>query len=131
MNSIQLLTLIFNTFKHKYLGNIVGGTKNPHRKVVMADIGDAILKTCASAGISTTYWDQKEQETHLEVAYQKWLNNGGVWLAAAREVSTHYTSSHSATDDQCITDPPQSARTCQKGVSCTATRRHYLRQKLD
>ena len=82
---------------HRYLAMIMNASKNPLRSAVMADITNAILKKHAKDGESgTEYWLCTEQEEQLVGAYDKWLKNGMVWLAASLKVratlGTHETS---------------------------------------
>lgn len=67
---------------------VLNGTQNPHRSAVAKDIRDAIIKVPAAKGIPATYWGKGEQETQLVAAYEKWALKGGVWSAAAKQVST-------------------------------------------
>ena len=71
----------------RYLGAIINGTKNPHRKAVVKDIVDALLISCAGGGKPAEYWSQEVQEVRLQATYNKWLQVGGVWSAAATKVS--------------------------------------------
>jgi hypothetical protein len=71
-----------------YLSAIINGTRNPYRKVVAKEIVDAILISRAGKGDLAKYWSQEEQETRLEAVYNKWLEAGGVWSAAATKVSS-------------------------------------------
>ncbi|KAF8173269.1 hypothetical protein BJ912DRAFT_1065323 [Pholiota molesta] len=73
-------------FMMRYGAVIYGGTKNPHRREVLLDIRDAIIKRPATTNIPALYWTQKEQETKIVDAYNKWLQNGNVWSAAASKV---------------------------------------------
>jgi len=71
----------------RYLGAVINGTKNPYRKAVAKDIVNALLIRRAGDGKPAEYWSQEEQETHLQATYDKWLQVGGVWSAAATKVS--------------------------------------------
>ncbi|KAI0720548.1 hypothetical protein C8T65DRAFT_567509, partial [Cerioporus squamosus] len=73
-------------FVQRYLACVLGGTKNPRRSEVAQDITDAILKSKASDGNPATYWSQEEQERRLILAYEKWVEDGSVWSAAAEKV---------------------------------------------
>ncbi|KAF8178001.1 hypothetical protein BJ912DRAFT_1146430 [Pholiota molesta] len=65
---------------------VFGGTKNKHRRHVLQDIRDAIIKTPAKANTPATYWIKAEQEIKITEAYNKWLQHGDVWSAAASKV---------------------------------------------
>ncbi|KAI0685312.1 hypothetical protein C8T65DRAFT_592488, partial [Cerioporus squamosus] len=73
-------------FVQRYLACVLGGTKNPCRSEVAQDITNAILKSRASNGNPATYWSQEEQERRLVLAYEKWVEDGTVWSAAAEKV---------------------------------------------
>lgn len=45
------------------------------------------MKTYASKGEPATYHSREEQERRLIAVYKKWEDKGGVWSAAAPEVS--------------------------------------------
>lgn len=53
----------------------------------MADIRDAIIKTPAEKNHPAKYWTQPDQEIKIVTAYDKWLQYGGIWSAAAPKVS--------------------------------------------
>jgi hypothetical protein len=57
---------------------IFQGARNPHRREVLKDIRDAIIKTSAEPNQPATYWTQAEQEERLVHAFNKWLQHGGV-----------------------------------------------------
>ena len=72
-------------------------SKNPLRSTVMADITNTILKKhVKNSELGTEYWSCTEQEEQLVGAYDKWLKNSTVWLAALLKVhaalETHETS---------------------------------------
>ncbi|KAI0694249.1 hypothetical protein C8T65DRAFT_585152, partial [Cerioporus squamosus] len=73
-------------FVQRYLACVLGGTKNPRHSKVPQDITDAILKSRASDGNPATYWSQEEQERWLVLAYEKWVEDGSIWSAAAEKV---------------------------------------------
>lgn len=52
----------------------------------MADIRNAIIKTPAEKNRPAKYWTQPEQESKIVEAYDKWLQYGDVWSAAAAKV---------------------------------------------
>lgn len=68
-----------------------------YRKQVLYDIRNAIIKTSAKKNQPSTYWTKEEQAIRLVAAYDKWLQHGGVWSAAASKVKcfkdTHYDCS--------------------------------------
>ena len=71
---------------------VLGGTKNPFRGEVGEDISNAIIKCKAHDGVPARYWNKEQQEERLIRAYNKWVERGGVWTAAAEKVclsSTH------------------------------------------
>ncbi len=55
-------------------------------KKCSADIRNAIIKTPAQKSRPATYWSQPEQEIKIVEAYNKWLQYGGIWSAAAPKV---------------------------------------------
>ncbi|KAF8186240.1 hypothetical protein BJ912DRAFT_927161 [Pholiota molesta] len=73
-------------FMMRYNAVIYGGCKNPHRQEVLLDIRNAIIKRPAKPNMPALYWSQSEQETRIIEAYNKWLQNGKVWSAAASKV---------------------------------------------
>ncbi|KAH9952137.1 hypothetical protein B0H21DRAFT_684053 [Amylocystis lapponica] len=75
-------------FMMRYLVCVMNGTRNPLRSAVAQDLVDAILKSKADKHNLATYWSQAEQETRLSAVYEKWLNNGNVWTAAAAKTHT-------------------------------------------
>lgn len=58
-----------------------------YRKQVLYDIRNAIIKTPSKKNQPSTYWTKEEQETRLVEAYNKWVEHGGVWSAAASKVT--------------------------------------------
>ena len=56
----------------------------------MADIRDAIIKTPAEKNRPAKYWAQPDQEARIVAAYDKWLQYGGIWSAAAPKVSYQF-----------------------------------------
>lgn len=70
----------------RYGTAILGGSRNTHRKEVLADIRNAIIKTPAQKNRPATYWSKPEQEIKIAEAYDKWLRFGGIWSAAAPKV---------------------------------------------
>ena len=73
-----------------YLVVVINGMKSPLQNLVSKDITEAILKTHVSTGKCSqqaTYWSHDKQKVRLEEAYQKYVNIGGVWSAAAVDVS--------------------------------------------
>lgn len=74
----------------RYAAVVLNGVKNPHYKEVLRDIVEAIIKKRAEKGRPAEYWSQAEQETRLTEAYNKWLEQGNVWSAAAPKVSSYY-----------------------------------------
>ncbi|KAF8959245.1 hypothetical protein BDZ97DRAFT_1667389 [Flammula alnicola] len=82
-------------FIMRYGAAIYGGTKNAHRREVLLDIRNAIIKNPAKPNQPATYWEQSEQETRITEAYDKWVQCGGVWSAAApkvRSLSIYYST---------------------------------------
>ncbi|KAF8973794.1 hypothetical protein BDZ97DRAFT_1751761 [Flammula alnicola] len=73
-------------FIMRYGAAIYGGTKNAHRREVLLDIRNAIIKSPAKPNQPATYWEQSQQETRIVEAYDKWVQRGGVWSAAASKV---------------------------------------------
>lgn len=83
------------TLNRRYLAVVLNGMKNPLRNVVSKDITGAILKTPATGGKNSqpaTYWSHEEQKVNVEEVYQKYLKIGGVWSAAAADVSDIFSS---------------------------------------
>ncbi|KAA1471880.1 hypothetical protein DENSPDRAFT_859196 [Dentipellis sp. KUC8613] len=70
-------------FMTRYTVCIMNGTKNPFHTAVAQDIVNAIIKTRADKYNKTEYRSQEEQERRLEAAYEKYVEKGGVWTAAA------------------------------------------------
>ena len=85
--STHSISSIIDHILPRYLGAIINGTKNPYRKAVAKDIVDALLISRAGDGKPAEYWSQEEQEARLQATYDKWLQAGGVWSAAATKVS--------------------------------------------
>ena len=71
----------------RYLAAVLNGMKNPHRSAIAADIRNSVIKSPAQNGKPATYWSQPEQEKRLEEAFDKWMQKGGCWSAAAIKVS--------------------------------------------
>jgi hypothetical protein len=76
----------------RFLVVIVNGTKNHHRAEVASDITGAILKKRAVDGKGAEYWTKEEQAVKLEAVFEKWSRKGGVWSAAAAQVSPHVSN---------------------------------------
>ncbi|TFY51214.1 hypothetical protein EVG20_g11108 [Dentipellis fragilis] len=70
-------------FLTRYTICVMNGTKNPFHMAVAQDITNAIIKTRADKYNKTEYRSQEEQERHLQAAYDKYVEKGGVWTAAA------------------------------------------------
>jgi hypothetical protein len=64
--------------------------KNPRRSEVAKDITDAILKSRADGTVSAKYWDKGEQARRMQECFEKWLEVGTVWSAAASKVRVSY-----------------------------------------
>ncbi|KAF8173443.1 hypothetical protein BJ912DRAFT_1079230 [Pholiota molesta] len=73
-------------FIMRYNAVIFGGAKNPHRREVLVDIRNAIIKTPAKANYPATYWTQAEQEVNITEVFNKWLKYDNVWSVAATKV---------------------------------------------
>ncbi|KAJ7026258.1 hypothetical protein C8F04DRAFT_1268296 [Mycena alexandri] len=83
--AIKVLLDVYH-FIMRYAAGILNGAQNPHRKEVLKDVRDAIIKTPATKDGPAKYWLQAEQETRLAAAFDKWTARGGVWSAAAHNI---------------------------------------------
>ncbi|KAF9523224.1 hypothetical protein CPB83DRAFT_871718 [Crepidotus variabilis] len=74
-------------FVRRYGAVILNGTRNPRRGKVLQDIRNAILLQ-PSKGVKSPakYYNKEEQAKRLQSAYNHWLQEGGVWSAAASKV---------------------------------------------
>ncbi len=66
---------------------VIGGTRNPYRKQVGADIRDALLIASASSEGPAQYQCQEDQEVMLEAVFQKYSQISDVWSAVIEDVS--------------------------------------------
>ncbi|KAJ7027842.1 hypothetical protein C8F04DRAFT_1266630 [Mycena alexandri] len=83
--AIKVLLDVYH-FIMRYAAGILNGAQNPHRKEVLKDVRDAIIKTSATKDGPAKYWLQAEQEMRLAAAFDKWTARGGVWSAAAQNI---------------------------------------------
>ncbi|KAJ3477525.1 hypothetical protein NLI96_g10403 [Meripilus lineatus] len=82
MKDVLVLLDIFHCIA-RYTAVILGGKKNPLRGTVAREIRDSLLKEGATPDKPATYWARGEQEEKLVATYEKWLQHGGIWSAAA------------------------------------------------
>lgn len=65
---------------------VLNGTRNPNRKEVLKEIGQAIMIKPATKEGSARYYGKQEQAERLEKVYKKWSEHGGIWSAGAAKV---------------------------------------------
>ncbi|KAI1781762.1 hypothetical protein LXA43DRAFT_907796 [Ganoderma leucocontextum] len=70
----------------RYMGCVLGGSKNGSRSAIGDEIASAILKTRADKYNPAVYWPREEQERRLDEVYRKWEEEGA-WTTAG--ASTH------------------------------------------
>ncbi|KAF9470175.1 hypothetical protein BDN70DRAFT_821684, partial [Pholiota conissans] len=73
-------------FMMRYSAAIFNGAKNPHRREVLVDVRNAIIKKPAKPNQPAEYWPQSEQERRIIEMYDKWVSHGDVWSGAAPNV---------------------------------------------
>lgn len=102
-----------NSLVDRYLAVVQGGTNNPHRANVAADIREALLIEPAHGGKPAKYWSKEDQYIRLAAVYHKWSQHGGVWSAAAPQVRQALN-----TKLLVLLMPAVGAGTCKPNESC-------------
>jgi hypothetical protein len=80
------ITCLCNLKVFRYLAAVIGGTRSPNWKGIIADIANALLVSRAENGTPAVYRNRDEQVQLMDAMYNKW-DQKGAWAVAGPMVN--------------------------------------------